>query len=262
MPHEEQSSLGTVARVVRVLAALADSDGSAGVGDLSAQLQLAPSTAHRLLNLLKAEGMVEASPTGGRYGIGPEFYRIAARVVATVDVTALSQPYIETLARRFDETVLFGLYLPHRQALAFTARADGEQALLYRIDMNRPGSLAWGASGKSVLAYLPAGHIRSVLGLEEPSPVAGARQADPAVVESELAEIRERGYAVTEGEKLPEARGIGAPVFGPRGVVGCILLTSPKSRMPHADINVIGAAVREEALRLSHDLGGEPPLCQ
>lgn len=179
--------------------------------------------------------------------------------MASVDVTALSQPHIEDLARRFDETVLFGLYLPHRQALAFTARADGDQALLYRIDMNRPGSLAWGASGKSVLAYLPPSQILSVLALREPSPVAGAPQADPDAVARELAEIRERGYAVSEGEKLPEARGIGAAVFGPTGVVGCILLTSPKSRMPRDDIHVIGAAVREEALRLSHDLGGVPP---
>jgi DNA-binding IclR family transcriptional regulator len=73
----------------------------------------------------------------------------------------------------------------------------------------------------------------------------------------EFAAIRERGYVVSDGENLPDASGIAAPVFGPRGIVGCICLTSPKARMPHGDIAAIGLKVAEHAAALSRLLGAQ-----
>jgi DNA-binding IclR family transcriptional regulator len=67
--------------------------------------------------------------------------------------------------------------------------------------------------------------------------------------------IRNRGYAVSESEKLPGARGIAAPVFGLDGVIGCICLTSPKARMPHGSIEEIGRAIIAQARELSLALG-------
>ncbi|MDN3056430.1 IclR family transcriptional regulator [Streptomyces sp. SRF1] len=247
---------GTVARVARLLAAIADADGPVGVGDLAERLGLAPSTVHRLLQLLRAEGLVSAESGDHRYAAGAEFYRISARVVASADVTSMARPYIEALARRFDETVLFGLYLPTRHAMAFTARADGTQALQYRIQMNTPGSLIWGASGRAILAHLPESRIEEVIGAAEPAPATGALPPGRAELEAELARIRETGFALTEGEKLPEARGIAAPVFGPSGVLGCLLLTSPKNRLPHGDVHVIGSTIADAAAEFSHAVGG------
>jgi DNA-binding IclR family transcriptional regulator len=67
--------------------------------------------------------------------------------------------------------------------------------------------------------------------------------------------VRRRGFAVSEGEKLPGAQGIAAPVFGPDGIVGCLCITAPKGRIPRDSVLTIGRAVALEAAELSRALG-------
>ncbi|WP_018420219.1 MULTISPECIES: IclR family transcriptional regulator [Paraburkholderia] len=253
-PTQEATS-GTVSRALQLLALIADAGGTVSVKQIAEQMRLAPSTAHRLLNLLKKEGFVDSAVEGRQYVIGAQFYRVAARVVNAVSPRDIAQPVIESIANAFSETVLFGVYQAAQHALHFAARADGQQKLKYEIAMNQPLSLVWGASGKAILAFLSPDVIRTIIDLEGPSPANGATLPPISELELELAEIRERGYAVSDGEKLPDARGIAAPVFGPKGVIGCICLTSPKARMPHADIHAIGVEICARAEALSRDLG-------
>lgn len=251
----QEATTGTVSRALQLLTVIADSRGSVSVKQIAEQMRLAPSTAHRLLNLLRKEGFVEASVEGRQYSIGPQFYRVAARVLHTVSPRDIAQPVIEALADQFSETVLFGIYQPVQQALSFSGRADGQQKLKYEIAMNQPLSLVWGASGKAILAFLSAEQISAILATEGPSPATGKTLPAQIDLERDLAEIRSVGYAVSDGEKLPDARGIAAPVFGPKGVFGCICLTSPKARMPHGDIQAIGQEIVARAAILSRDLG-------
>lgn len=250
-----ETSTGTVSRALQLLTVIADSGGSVSVKRIAEAMRLAPSTAHRLLNLLRKEGFVEASAEGRQYSIGPQFYRVAARVIHTVSPRDIAQPVIESLANQFSETVLFGIYQPAQQALNFAGRADGQQKLKYEIAMNQPLSLVWGASGKAILAFLTEEQVAALFASGGPSPATGKALPAKSELDRELAEIRLRGYALSDGEKLPDARGIAAPVFGPKGVFGCICLTSPKSRMPHGDIAAIGQEIVARAATLSRDLG-------
>lgn len=254
-----ESSTGTVSRTLHLLGVLADAAGTVTVKYVAEQMNLAPSTAHRLLQLLRKEGFVEAAEGGRQYAIGPQFYRVAARVAVNISPTGIAQATIDAIADTFNETVMFGLYLPTERALSFSGRADGQQKLKYQIDMHRPLSLVWGASGKAILAFLPPEQVHAILVTEGLSPATGAPPPDADTLEKELQRIRARGYAVSESEKLPDARGIAAPVFGPAGVIGCICLTSPKSRMLHASIESIGNDVVAWARSLSRDLGAPLP---
>lgn len=260
-PLDSASAAGTVARTVRLLAALADSGKSAGVGTLAETTGLPASTVHRLLGLLVDEGIVDRNPDSHNYSVGPELYRIAARIVDTVDIIRVIQPHLQRLADQFDETVLFGQYSAANRSLAFLARADGQQLLQYRIELNRPLSVIWGASGKAVLAYLPYDDVSSIIEHERAFPGAGRAPGNDGVLpsradlETSLEQVRQDGFAVSEGEKLPQARGIGVPVFGPRRLLGSITLTSPKDRMPHGEIVKIAEALQITADNISADLG-------
>ena len=250
-----ESSTGTVSRALALLSTLADAGGPITVKEVADKMALPPSTAHRLLQLMRAEGFVEALPGSRQYIVGNELYRVAARIVNATKAPDLAQRFIDTIASRFDETVVFGLYLATRRALCFVARAEGMQVLKYQIDLNQPLSLLWGASGKAILAFLPDPIVAEILSTEGPSPAEGREKPSPNELRQILQVIRSRGYAVTEGEKLPGARGIAAPVFGPASVIGCICLTSPKARMPHGSIEEIGRAIASTARNLSLALG-------
>lgn len=253
----KEGSTGTISRALQLLTLLADAGGDVTVKRVAQDLQLAPSTAHRLLQLLKKEGFVESVGESRQYTIGAQFYRVAALVANAVSPSEIAMPFISAVANTFDETVLFGIYLQSELALSFAARADGEQKLRYQIAMHKPLSLVWGASGKAILAFLPDALVSEILAHEGPSPATDASPPSLQSLRAELDRVRSQGFAISNGEKLPDARGIAAPVFGPRGVMGCICLTSPRSRTPHAEVELIGREVAVQARRLSETLGAK-----
>lgn len=246
---------GTVNRVIRLLAALADGPESTTVGQLAQMTDLPTSTVHRLLQLLRDEGVVQQEMNSHTYVIGAEFYRISSRVASSLKLDTVARPFLESLAGQFDETILLGQHLPTRHAYHFIARADGTDVLQYRIQLHRPLALAWGAAGKAILAFLPEDQIEETFALHGPSPISGAPLPHLDDISSELARIRQQGYCATNAETLRGARGIAAPIFGPAGVIGSICLASPKERLPHEAISQVASSLIAEARRLSRLLG-------
>lgn len=245
---------GTAHRVLAMLTFLADNEGPVSVQRASEGLGMAASTTHRLLNLLKEEGFVTYVPASRSYEVGPQFQRVAAKISARTSIADLALHRARDIAARYDETTLFGVYLPRERAVSFAVRADGQKRLLYKVDMNTPLSLVWGASGKAILAFLDEDKVASILSDEGAAPATGAQRPALSVLREELRVIRRKGYAISDGEKLPHARGIAAPVFGPQGVIGSICLTSPRDRFRH-DPDAVGREVAKAAKSLSDDLG-------
>ena len=251
----EETGTGTVSRALHLLRVIAEEGGCVTVKSASDRLGLAPSTTHRLLQLLRQDGFIETLEQG-QYSVGPQFLRVSSLIVSNSSIIARAQAAIQKTAHQFNETVMFGLYLPTEGALSFEGRADGQQRLTYQIDLHKPTSLVWGASGKSVLAFLPQEVVEEVLEMETSSPAQGAPRPSLDELNGELEIIRKQGWATSRSEKLPDARGIAAPIFGPAGVVGCICLTTPESRMDLANIEEFGKTVASHAMALSHELGG------
>lgn len=253
-----EKTIGTVSRALKLLAFIADADGDVTVKQVKEAMGLAPSTVHRLLNLLRHEGFVEAKCKAGTYGIGPQFYRVSARVVNMVPLTELAQPVLDTIVSEYDETVVFGIYLPVERAMSFVARSDGQKKLTYQMDMNKPLSLVWGASGKAILAYLPDEAVADILKSEGASLATRAAPPTLETLREQLADIRHCGYAVSDGEKLSGAEGIAAPVFGTSGVIGSLCLTAPKGRLADTDMQQIGNNIAAHAQTLSKLMGAYP----
>jgi DNA-binding IclR family transcriptional regulator len=237
---------------------LADKREALSIQSAADELGLAASTTHRLLNSLRDQGFVAYVPATRSYTIGPEFLRVAARVTSGASVVDLAQKSCDELAGRYDETILFASYLPKQRAMCFSVRADGKKRLQYVIDMHTPLSLIWGASGKAILAHLSSDEIRQIYDDEKKSPATGAPKPPFKTFCRTLAEVRERGFVVTGAEKLPDARGVAAPVFAPGGVVGSLTLTSPLARFHH-DPNVVGQDIASAAANLSRQIGGDVP---
>ncbi|RVT86647.1 IclR family transcriptional regulator [Rhodobacteraceae bacterium CCMM004] len=256
MKDQPKAGTGTAHRVMKLLSFLADADGPVSVSMAGNALGLAPATTHRLLNLAVEEGFATYNADTATYGVGMEYYRVAARVTARVSPAVVARSTISELAARYDETVLFGLYLKKDGRIAFIERADGQRKLLYRIDMNTPLSLVWGASGKAALAFLPEADVARILEREGPSPATGQTPPEATALFAELRRIREKGYCVSHGEKLPGALGIAAPVFGPGGVLGTLCMTMPRERAPEVSTDELGREVAQAARDLTDRFEG------
>ena len=114
---------GPVARSIRVLRFLGERKMTT-IREASASLMLAPSTVHRLFELLAREGMVEQDKTDRTYRTGPEFFRIAAQVVGRYDLRTLALDIMHEVVAACEETCVLGLYLPTVQKMTLAERVD------------------------------------------------------------------------------------------------------------------------------------------
>lgn len=248
---------GTVARAMRLLTRMADAGAPVTIKYISDQTGLAPSTAHRLLGLLKDEGFVVDVLHSRSYAIGPQFYRVSARVVNSSSQMDFIARVLEELCDRYNETVLFGQYLPSEGSMSFAIRRDGNQKLLYQIEMHKPLSLVWGASGRAILAHLPANKVADILSREKSAPGNGDPVPPLDKLMADLREIKNAEYCVTYGQKLPGSRGIGTPLFDQSGIIGSLCLTAPENRQKDTDVDAIGRDLAANARKISHALGAK-----
>jgi DNA-binding IclR family transcriptional regulator len=124
--------------------------------------------------------------------------------------------------------------------------------------MDKPLSLVRGASGKVILAFLEPEQREAVLRAEAEALPAGAGTAAEGDLAATLGEIRRKHFWISEGEKLPGACGIAAPVFNTDGVAGCLCLTAPRETLPASGLDDIGRAIARHARSLSKNLGADP----
>src|SRR5690348_8378129 len=75
-----------------------------GVTELSKMLALNKSTVHRLLEALKAHGLVVQDAESQKYSLGLKLFELGSRAVANFDVLEKSKPVLEKLVAETGET--------------------------------------------------------------------------------------------------------------------------------------------------------------
>lgn len=222
---------GTVARVVRVMQELAGTVGDVALSNLAEALALPPSTVHRLLQLLAESGIVERGAEGQRYRVGREFYRIALLVAANTGTREIARPVLRSLADACAETCALCEYLPSSHRFMVVDHVRSKHPLRYEMAELQPQSLVWGASGRSILAFLPNEARDAALADAGPAPATGTPPPPRSQMLRVLAEIRRDGYAHTEGQRIPGAVAFGAPVYrAGHEVFGGLCITIPEMR--------------------------------
>lgn len=250
---------GTVTRVLRVLGYVAQQRADFGIKDIADALVLPHSTAHRLLQLLVDDGFVERGPSR-RYRAGSELLRVARVALEGSDLSTVALAPMRRVVDACGETCLLGLYRPHNHTMSFAARVDSAKPLRYRVRMHGEETLAWGASGRSILAFLGPDVIAAVAARAEASPSSGAKLSIPAL-RSDLEAIRRAGYARSDGQRIEGAAAISVPVWanGDR-VLGSLCVTIPQIRFRVSDEAMIAAALMRESTEISrlwgHDKAG------
>ena len=244
---------GTVARALRLLSCFGEREEWT-LTQLCQRLTLPPSTTHRLLRLCIKEGFA-TSERKGVYGPGMALHRLAGSLAHRLPLPRLAAPLLRRFTDAFEETALLTLLDRPALTMFFAARAEPSVPIRYVLEMHMPGPLAWGATGKCLLAYLRPDETETVIDRADPAPSTGLL-FDPKRLRAELAEIRRRGFALSRGERAPEGVAIAVPVFEAGGeIVANLAVTIPIFRYKKANGERFLALLRTLAVELSETLG-------
>jgi len=237
-----------------VLRAFTDLKPEWGVRELARELGTHPTTVHRVLRGLTAEGFLQYEVSHRTYVIGTELYRMGARVQHTFSLTEAALPIMKGLVAECHETVSVGIYDPQRLTYSVVAQAQSESPIRHVPRLGHPWPLHAGAPAQAVLAFLDPAVIESVIC----EPLAGFTPStitDPAALRKLLSEIRRRGYACSRGQAVAGGVAIAAPLWDARGAIGSLVLTMPDGRFENRLEKIIGPKVQAAAMLLSSALG-------
>jgi DNA-binding IclR family transcriptional regulator len=118
-------------------------------------------------------------------------------------------------------------------------------------------SLRTGASGRTILAYLPQQVQQRVLAEPVPDQAGPGVYRDNDALITSLAEVRDVGHALGYEECMSGWNSCAAPIIWDGVVMGSVLLLKPKPVMPEAPHGFIGAT-KEAAAELSRHGAARP----
>lgn len=254
--HDSRTLL-TLQRGLRLLEAIAEDNCNATAKSLSHRLGLKKGTCYHLLRTLEEEGYV-VRLAGGRFALGG---RIA---VLQDSLRAAMVPPPELV------DTLVGLHQRLNETVYITGWVEGDIVLQRYIEGSRAvhvRSLEIGyrentharASGKAILAFLPAGRLRSYVAARGLPPRTANTITDLGALIEHLEGVARCGVAVDMEEFSRDVCCVAAAFFDSKAFpVGSYAVSVPAMRFGERRAELTGA-VRRAAVEASKYLGYSGP---
>ena len=228
-------------------------ESSLGYAELLEGTEINRATLHRTLAEMAEYGILVQDGQREHYRLGP-LLRSAAALAAVASVPGAARPHLVRLRDECRETVVLAEL--HDTHVVPVLRVDG----LYEIRMNQEVGRRYpahaGATGKVLLANLPADERRDLLERLELDRLTPSTTVTRANLRADLKRIADLGVAVTIGERVPDAVAISAPVFDASGrVVAALTIGGIASRYERDALVADALAVMEAATEISAELG-------
>ena len=250
----EERYVHSVVKALDLLDCLAERRRPMALGELAQTLGLPKATVHGLLASLRRKGAVEQDPSDGRYHLGVKLFEYGRAVSASWDVVGHSREQMNHIALQTGSSVLLS-GLQGREAMVLeTVEATGAFRVVSEQGSRVP--LHCTSQGKLLLAYLPAGEQRRLLGVLDFTAYTPHTIHDREKLEKELDHIRSQGYAVEDGEYRVGLRSVAAPIYSVEGEVRyAIGIVGMFRRVSSEEFQLAKEMVCRAAERISYKMG-------
>lgn len=226
---QNQSSLNSVEKAIKILLAFQAQRPSWGVRELSAHLGFSPATVQRLLQTLKTYGFVDQDSGTRQYRLGHIYFQFLDTLQQTYSITQTALPFMTALLARTQETVHLNV-IDGSERLCIES-LESPQHLKASMPVGNRSPLYAGASAKCLLAFSPQDFIENYLKKIEPAPLADNTITDINRLGSEIAVTKKQGFATSLGERNPGLGSLSAPILNYKGMlVAAISLAIPEIR--------------------------------
>jgi DNA-binding IclR family transcriptional regulator len=249
--------IAAAAGTLEVLEVLSDSDAALALGEVAAATGRPKGTVHRMLSTLVNTGFVAHDDATGRYRPTLKLWRLGASAVRDLELTRVAMPALEKLMAEAGETVHLGVLDP-TGGVVYVSKVESPQSIRVQTRLGQLNPSWCTATGRSLLAFNPQVADRVLAGkLAARTP---RTVTDPRRIRAALADVAEKGYAVTRAENHPEMGGIAAPVRDHTGaVMAACGLGIPAFRMDKPLVERSIPLVLRASAEISRQLGYLPP---
>jgi DNA-binding IclR family transcriptional regulator len=206
----------SVDRVLGVIGAIAVSKDGMTLTGLSETMST-PKTS--LLNLLP--GLVQAGylqKQAKMYVLGPSAFELASQIIHTKpDPIRYVQPLLQRLALDADKTVTLAVLADNERMILHVAKEEPPDAMRFSVEVGAQAPVHTTAGGRVMLAFGSGAWSKEYLLNAQLSSRTSRSIIDKKDLQTSIANVKIRGYAVTRGETYETVGAISAPVFDRNG---------------------------------------------
>jgi IclR family acetate operon transcriptional repressor len=217
----------SVARAIRALLAIADSQNGLTATRVAAQLDTALPTTFHLLNTLVDEGLVAKDQR--RYYLGPEAGRIAEGFAGTEAMTTSLRAPLADLARTTLETAYLAVWR-HGQVVVVGSIEGAQAVKVDGLGLGTADDAHARASGKMLLATLEPAAVDVYLATHPLRRMTDNTITDEQQLREHLRKTRRRGYAIDNEEYREGVICLAVPIEHVNTTYGTYSLSIPGNR--------------------------------
>jgi DNA-binding IclR family transcriptional regulator len=246
----------SVLRAVRILNALAEGPGDAGLAALSRRLDLPRSSTLALCSSLVETGLLERD-RAGNYRLGPHVLELSRSFLRQADLHTEFQRALAELNTLPQQTIVCAVL--QERDVVYIGRRPGSFPLgvSYEVGMRLPAHCA--ASGLVMLSSLSeAALLERYAGLHDGRLEALTPKSITSVpaLAARVAEVRRVGYALDDEETALGMLCIGVAVHDSAGrAVGAVAVSLTKGAFAKREVKAVAAEIEQLAGRISERLG-------
>ena len=238
-------------RAFALLEIMADASGEASLSQLAESSGLPLPTIHRIIRTLVDNGYVRQLPSR-RYALGPRLIGLgdkASRMLGT-----WARPHLAELVDQLGETA--NLAMLDGDKVVYVAQVPSPHAMRMFTEVGRRVLPHSAGVGKALLAQLSDEEALAVVGRTGMPAATDRTITTPEEFVTELARVREQGFAIDDGEQEIGVRCVAAPVEGaPTGMA--VSISGPEARVGWEFVDRAAPIVQHCAKTLATDLSGQ-----
>jgi len=241
-------------RTVEILHTVGAAPSGLTLSELTDRLRLPKTTVYRILQALLGQDFLRKDAKTKSYRLGPALLGLSANSLNQWDLRSIALPHLRQLAQITNETVC--LTVLHRDKALCLETIESQRSTPFWVRIGKEMEFHCAAAGKVILAYLPDEQVERILQEHPLAPYTSRTITDGDELKAHLKEVRQRGYALCDGEIEVGVRALAAPIRQQNGLVtGSVTIIAPAERVDEEARRTLLPCLFDATWRISTDLG-------
>jgi DNA-binding IclR family transcriptional regulator len=248
----EPGGVRVLHKTLDILETIKTTDAGFRLAELARKVKLPKATVYRILTTLEGRGYLDRTGDGS-YRMAKKLFDLQRSEPLEQILTRVARPLMERLVASSKETVNLGILDAGEVVVINTVESPQAVRMSSKIGNRRLPHAT--ALGKVLLAGMPDKEVLRTIRVKGLPSLTDQTLTTKVAVMSEIAQVREQGWALDNRENEIEGRCIGAPISGRDGrVVAAVSISGPVFRMDLARAQALIPDLQSVCTEISHCL--------
>ncbi|RRQ48610.1 IclR family transcriptional regulator [Maribacter algicola] len=224
------------------------------LAEIMKNLSVTKSSAFRIVSTLIFKNYLQKNETTKKITLTRKMLTLGVSSMNEQSIVENSIDVMRALRDKTKESVMLGIILGSKGTILEQVPSTYPVKLF--VEPGTQFDLHSSVGGKCILAFLPDEERNKILKNQKLTKFTKNTIVSKKDLVTNLQEVREKGYAIDNGEDIQGINCVGAPIFDEQGhPIAALWITGPDGRLPAEQFASNGAIVIKYAMRISAKIG-------